>query len=191
VPSTNECSISRRPSLPLGSGNSESSASRTVSMAEAAITTTSAASKPVTGPDAVIRTQRTPVARRAAPEAPVPASSTRVTIVSGTSRTRPVRRASRSGISAAGLATTGQPKPLQNPQSLQACWPLYGRELIAIGNGNGCRPTAAAPAATASDARCCGPGGIGNGPPRGACRSTSPGIAATSPCTPISRSTSS
>ena len=102
----NECSISRRPSLPLASGNPDSSASRTVSMAEAAITTTSALSPPVTGPPEVIRIQRTPVARAAAPE---PVNSTDVTIVSGTRLTRPVRSAARSGISAAGLATTGHP----------------------------------------------------------------------------------
>jgi choline dehydrogenase-like flavoprotein len=35
VPSRNECIISRRPSLPLASGNPDSSASRTVSIAEA------------------------------------------------------------------------------------------------------------------------------------------------------------
>jgi len=51
-------------------------------------------------------------------------------------------------------------------------------------------PIAVAPAATAIDERCCGPGGIGNGP-RGACLSTRPGIARTSPCTPISVSASS
>jgi len=75
-------------------------------MADAAITTTSALSAPVTGPPAVIRTQRTPVARAEAPE---PASTTLVTIVSGISVTRPVRSAVRSGMSAPGLATTGQP----------------------------------------------------------------------------------
>ncbi len=53
-----------------------------------------------------MRTHLTPVARPAAPE---PVSSTLVTIVSGTSLTRPVRRARRSGMSADGLATTGQP----------------------------------------------------------------------------------
>ena len=47
-----------------------------------------------------------------------------MTIVSGFSCTRPVRSACRSGTSAAGLATTGQPKLLQNPQLLQTCWPL-------------------------------------------------------------------
>jgi hypothetical protein len=47
-----------------------------------------------------------------------------VTIVSGFSSTRPVRSAWRSGTSADGRATTGQPKLLQNPQLLQACWPL-------------------------------------------------------------------
>ena len=49
---------------------------------------------------------------------------------------------------------------------------------------------AVAPAATATDARCCGPGGIGNGP-RGARERTRAGIAVTSPCTPISFSASS
>src|SRR5579872_3568419 len=127
-------------------------------MADAAITTTSASCNPVTGPEAVIRTHRTPLARA---EAPDPASTTDVTIVDGTSVTRPVRSACRSGISADGRATTGQPKLLQNPQLLQACWPLYPlTELAAIGNGNGCMPNAVAPAATASDARICGPGGI-------------------------------
>ena len=87
-------------------------------MADAAITTTSAVSVPVTGPRSVIRIQFTPVAR------PAPVSRTLVTMVSGTSCTRPVRSARRSGMSAAGLATTGQPKLLQNPQSLQACWSL-------------------------------------------------------------------
>ena len=90
-------------------------------MADAAITTISAVSVPVTGPRSVIRTHWTPVARAAAPE---PVSGTLVTIVSGTSLTRPVRSAWRSGISADGRATTGQPKLLQNPQLLQACWPL-------------------------------------------------------------------
>jgi hypothetical protein len=86
-------------------------------MADAAITTTSAFSVPDTGPRSVIRIQFTPVA------APDP-SRTLVTIVSGTRLTRPVRSARRSGMSAAGLATTGQPKPLQNPQSLQTRWSL-------------------------------------------------------------------
>ena len=90
-------------------------------MADAAITTTLAVSIPVTGPRSVIRIHCTPVARPAAPE---PVSRTLVTIVCGTSCTRPVRSARRSGMSAAGLATTGQPKPLQNPQLLQACWSL-------------------------------------------------------------------
>ncbi len=99
-------SISLRPSLPLRSGKPESSASRTVSIADAAITTTSALCPPVTGPPEVIRTQRTPVARRAAAG---PVSSILVIIVSGTSVTRPVRSALRSGTSAAGLATMGQP----------------------------------------------------------------------------------
>jgi hypothetical protein len=98
----NEWNISRRPSLPLASGNDDSSASRTVSIAEAAITTTSALSPPVTGPDDVIRTHRTPVAED-------PAKTTDVTMVSGTRLTRPVRSAARSGISADGLATTGHP----------------------------------------------------------------------------------
>ena len=44
-----------------------------------------------------------------APVAAEPARTTDVTIVSGTSFTRPVRSATRSGISAAGLATTGHP----------------------------------------------------------------------------------
>ena len=60
------------------------------------------------------------VARLVAPEPP---SRTLVTIVAETSRTRPVRSACRSGISADGRATTGQPKLAQNPQLLQACWP--------------------------------------------------------------------
>jgi hypothetical protein len=90
-------------------------------MADAAITTTSALSAPVTGPLAVIRTHRTPVARA---EAPDPVSDTDVTMVDGTSVTRPVRSACRSGISADGRATTGQPKLLQNPQLLHTCWPL-------------------------------------------------------------------
>ena len=90
-------------------------------MADAAITTTSAVSVPVTGPRSVILIQCTPVARPAAPE---PLSRTLVTIVSGTSCTRPVRSARRSGMSAAGRATTGQPKVLQNPQLLQTCWSL-------------------------------------------------------------------
>src|SRR5579863_5563754 len=117
----NACSISRLPSFPLASGNEDSSASRTVSMADAAMTTTSASSDPVTGPEAVIRTHRTPVARA---EAPDPDQATDVTIVDGTSVTRPVRSACRNGISADGGATTGQPKLLQKPQLLQACWPL-------------------------------------------------------------------
>ena len=71
-------------------------------MADAAITTTSALCAPVTGPLSVIRTHRTPEARE-------PDHDTEVTMVEGTSCTRPVRRASRSGISAAGRATTGQP----------------------------------------------------------------------------------
>ena len=87
-------------------------------MADAAITTTSAVSVPVTGPRSVILIQRTPVA------CPAPVSRTLVTMVSGTSCTRPVRSARRSGMSAAGLATTGQPKLLQNPQLLQTCWSL-------------------------------------------------------------------
>jgi hypothetical protein len=86
-------------------------------MADAAMTTISAFSVPVTGPRSVIRIQFTPVA-------PLTPSRTLVTIVSGTSLTRPVRSARRSGMSAAGLATTGQPKPLQNPQSLQTSWSL-------------------------------------------------------------------
>jgi hypothetical protein len=90
-------------------------------MADAAITTTSASSKPCIGPLAVIRTQRTPVARDAAPD---PDNDTDVTIVDGTSVTRPVRSACRSGISADGRATTGQPKLLQNPQLLHTCWSL-------------------------------------------------------------------
>ena len=90
-------------------------------MADAAITTTSASSDPVTGPEAVIRTHRTPVARADAPD---PDHTTEVTIVEGTSVTRPVRSATRSGTRAEGRATTGQPKLLQNPQLLQACWPL-------------------------------------------------------------------
>ena len=81
-------------------------------MADAAITTTSAVSVPVTGPRSVILIHCTPVARPAAPE---PLSRTLVTIVSGTSCTRPVRSACRSGISAAGLATTGQPKLAAEP----------------------------------------------------------------------------
>src|SRR6516225_1383696 len=117
----NEWNISRRPSFPLASGNDDSSASRTVSMADAAITTTSASSAPRTGPPSVIRTHCTPVARAAAPD---PDQATEVTIVDGTSVTRPVRSAWRSGINADGRATTGQPKLLQNPQLLQACWPL-------------------------------------------------------------------
>src|SRR5215469_5749685 len=117
----NEWNISRRPSFPLTSGNEDSNASRTVSMADAAITTTSASSKPVTAPLAVIRTHRTPVARA---EAPDPDQTTDVTIVDGVSVTRPVRSACRSGISADGRAATGQPKLLQNPQLLHACWPL-------------------------------------------------------------------
>ena len=90
-------------------------------MADAAITTISAFSVPVTWPRSVIRIQCTPVARPVAPEV---VSRTRVTIVSGTRVTRPVRSACRSGISADGRATTGQPKLLQNPQLLQACWSL-------------------------------------------------------------------
>ena len=57
-------------------------------------------------------------------EAPDPDQATEVTIVDGTSVTRPVRSAWRSGISADGRAPTGQPKLLQNPQLLHACWPL-------------------------------------------------------------------
>src|SRR5580658_5951791 len=117
----NAWNISRRPSFPLASGNEDSSASRTVSMADAAMTTTSASSEPRTGPEAVIRTHRTPVARAAAPD---PDQATDVTMVDGTRLTRPVRSATRSGIRAEGRATTGQPKLLQNPQLLQACWPL-------------------------------------------------------------------
>src|SRR5579859_6197276 len=185
----NECSISRLPSFPLTSGNEDSSASRTLSMADAAITTTSASCSPVTGPEAVIRTHCTPLARA---EAPDPASTTDVTIVDGTSVTRPVRSARRSGISADGRATTGQPKLLQNPQLSQACWPLYPlTELAAIGNGNGCMPNAVAPADTTTDERICGPGGIGYGAARGACLRTMSGNAVTSPCTPSSCSTSS
>ena len=45
-------------------------------------------------------------------------------MVDGTSVTRPVRSACRSGISADGRATTGQPKLLQNPQLLHTCWSL-------------------------------------------------------------------
>src|SRR6516162_975077 len=172
----NEWNISRRPSFPLASGNEDSSASRTVSMADAAITTASALSAPATAPLAVIRTHRTPVARA---EAPDPASETDVTMVDGISVTRPVRSAWRSGISADGRATTGQPKLLQNPQLLQACWPLWPlTELAAIGNGKGCRPMAAAPAATAVDERICGPGGIGYWFCRGACLRTRAGNAA-------------
>ncbi len=78
VPSTNECSISRRPSFPLASGNDDSSASRTVSMADAAITTTSALCAPVTGPLAVIRTQLHPGGPRRRTRA---VSRTLVTIV--------------------------------------------------------------------------------------------------------------
>src|SRR5689334_25160284 len=124
-------------------------------MADAARTTTSAVAAPVTGPRSVILIQVTPVARLVAPEPP---SRTLVTIVSGTSRTRPVRSACRSGMSADGRATTGQPKPAQNPQLLQACWPPRPlTELAAIGNGNGCSPDARAPLATASEARNGGP----------------------------------
>src|SRR5689334_24621660 len=148
-------------------------------MAEAARTTTSAVAVPVTGPRSVILVQVTPVARLAAPEPP---SRTLVTIVSGTSRTRPVRSACRSGISADGRATTGQPKLAQNPQLLQACWPWWPlTELAAIGNGNGCRPDARAPLATAIEARICGPGRIGYSLARGACFFTRSGSALTSP----------
>ena len=90
-------------------------------MADAAMTTTSAVSVPVTGPRSVILIHCTPVARLAAPE---PLSRTWVTMVSGTSCTRPVCSARRSGMRAAGRATTGQPKVLQNPQLLQTCWSL-------------------------------------------------------------------
>ena len=44
-------------------------------------------------------------------------------------------------------------------------------------------------AATASDARICGPGGIGYCAARGACLRTMSGNAVTSPCTPMSCST--
>ena len=108
-------------------------------MADAAMTTMSAVATPVTGPRSVILVQVTPVARPVAPEV---RSRTLVTMVSGTSWTWPVRSACRSGISADGRATTGQPKLAQKPQLLQACWPLWPlTELAAIGNGNGCRPS--------------------------------------------------
>ncbi len=86
-------------------------------MADAAMTTTSARSVPAIVPRSVIVIQLTLVAL-------VPVRLTLVTIVSGFSSTRPVRSAWRSGTSADGRATTGQPKLLQNPQLLQACWPL-------------------------------------------------------------------
>jgi hypothetical protein len=86
-------------------------------MADAAMTMTSAVSVPVAGPWSVIVTQLTLVAL-------LPLRLTLATIVSGFSSTRPVRSAWRSGTSADGRATTGQPKLLQNPQLLQACWPL-------------------------------------------------------------------
>ena len=86
-------------------------------MADAAMTITSAVSVPVVVPRSVIVIQLTLVAL-------LPVRLTLVTIVSGFSSTRPVRSAWRSGTSADGRATTGQPKLLQNPQLLQACWPL-------------------------------------------------------------------
>ena len=86
-------------------------------MAEAAMTITSAVSVPVVVPRSVILIQLTLAAL-------LPARLTLVTIVSGLSSARPVRSAWRSGMSADGRATTGQPKLLQNPQLLQACWPL-------------------------------------------------------------------
>ena len=86
-------------------------------MADAARTTTSAVSVPVARPWSVIVAQVTLFAL-------LPVRLTFVTMVSGFSSTRPVRSAWRSGTSADGRATTGQPKLLQNPQSLQACWPL-------------------------------------------------------------------
>jgi len=56
----NACSISRRPSLPLRSGNvREQGVGARVSMADAAMTTTSAVSAPVAGPWSVIVTQLT------------------------------------------------------------------------------------------------------------------------------------
>jgi hypothetical protein len=87
-------------------------------MADAARTTTSAVAMPVTGPRSVILVQWTPVARAVAPEV---LSRTFVTMVSGMSWTWPVRSACRSGIRAAGRATTGQPKLAQKPQLLRAC----------------------------------------------------------------------
>ena len=149
----------------------------------------SAVATPVTGPRSVILIQLTPVARPVAPEVP---SRTLVTMVSGISSTWPVRSAWRSGISAAGRATTGQPKLAQKPQLLQACWPLWPlTELAAIGNGNGCRPSFAAPVATATEARICGPGGIAYWVFLRACFWTRAGSAPMSPWTPMSCSTSS
>ncbi len=60
-----------------------------------------------------------------------------------------------------------------------------------MGNGYGCRPMAVAPAATAIEESCWGPGGIGYCVARGACLRTMSGMACVSPCTPISCSTSS
>ena len=91
-------------------------------MADAAMTTMSAFSVPVTGPRAVIRIQLTPVARPAAPE---PVSWTLVDHRLGDQRHPPgAQRAPQRYQRRPGLATTGQPKLLQNPQLLQTCWSL-------------------------------------------------------------------
>ena len=73
-------------------------------------------------------------------------------------------------------------KPRQKPQCWQAGRPLYGCELIAIGDGCECRPSARAPRSISTPDDFTGSGGIGYGFERGG--SNGPG----SPETPSSHS---
>ena len=96
--------------------------------------------------------------------------------------------ASASGIavySVEDLARISQPKPMQKPQCAQAGRSRYGSEAIAIGAGNGCRPSLRAPRSSSTPDDFTGSGGIGYGFERGG----SNGLAPASPETPISHST--
>ena len=88
-------------------------------------------------------------------------------------------------VSVDAFATTSHAKPWQKPQCTQAGRPRYGCELIAIGAGNGCRPSLRAPRSNSTPDDFTGSGGIGYGLVRGG----SNGLAPARPETPISHST--
>jgi hypothetical protein len=83
------------------------------------------------------------------------------------------------------FACISHANPWQNPQCAHAGRPPYGCELIAIGAGNGCRPSLRAPRSNSTPEDFTGKGGIGYGRERGG----SKGLAPASPETPTSHST--